>query len=135
MNDTNQAVALLRQTLPETLRTTPHLVLTYSGQLDGIAFCPRQTHDHGEQYTCGSCEVIGIYDPQLAALIVALLRAAGPLAAHLNAVDAWDHHPEQDNPDAPWSCAACGELGRQPNRCPAFSAADITRAINTAVAQ
>jgi hypothetical protein len=131
MNDTNRAVALLRQTLPEHVRRTPFLVQTYTEALDGIAFC--EQHPSGPVWkhaACLACEVIETPSEQLAALIVALLRATAPLAAHLNAIDAWDHRPEQDNPDGPWRCGACGDLGRQPIRCPAWSAADITRAIN-----
>ena len=135
MNETNRAVAALRATLPETWRHTPRLVQTDSEAIDGIAFCPKPHATEGEDEfaACEWCEVIDTYSPQLAARIVALLRATEPLAAHLNALDIRGH-ALVDTGDG-WKCAACGDLGRRRDECPGQSAARIVEAINEAVSR
>lgn len=130
-NDTQRAVAALRTRLPEPYRPAPRLVRTTTEALDGMAFC--RAHEGPAEQTCDRCRVIDLYEPKLAEQIVIGLRTTEPLAAHLNAIDTWGHNPTPvvlpDGPNNLWGCPVCGLLN-QPERCPAWSAADITRAIN-----
>ena len=130
MNDLNHAVATLRATLPDHCQSTPRLVRTTSETLDGIAFCTDHIGDTADE--CVRCEVIDTYSPQLAERIVALLRAAGPLAAHLNALDIRGHQTTGPNA-SDWACRVCEDLGQPQRECPGMSAAAIVREINTAV--
>ncbi|WP_433242368.1 hypothetical protein [Actinomadura nitritigenes] len=56
---------------------------------------------------------------------------AARLSEHLGAMVAWGHSPAPVTGDecAEWRCPACGFLGQIPERCPAWSAVPLAKAI------
>lgn len=82
--DVLAAADVLRQILPGRFNNPPRLVRSTSERLDAIAFCDRHAAGSGDEWEHEAdgrcCEIVDCYDPALAALIVALLRARLPLA-------------------------------------------------------
>ncbi|GAA0402805.1 hypothetical protein GCM10009530_63470 [Microbispora corallina] len=82
VDELRTAAAHLAEILPFRLSANVRVVRDPDDRMDTLAFCYAQ-HDFRPDEACGACETIDIGDETLAALIVRVLTARGPLALWL----------------------------------------------------